>query len=190
MWHIIFRSPISCINNKTVYIHTHTHTYTNVHTYTCIHRYTIHTYIYTHTYTYSHIYRHMYVDIHMSRGFPDGSVGKESAWNEGDPGLIPGSGRSAGEGIGHPLQYPWASLVAQLVKNLPAMRETWFDLWVGKIPWRRERPLLQYSGLEKSMDCIAYGVAKSRTQLTHIHTYICRYTYVYTYTHIELFKKT
>ena len=82
------------------------------------------------------------------------------------------------------------SLVAQLVKNLPAMRETWFDLWVGKIPWRRERPLLQYSGLEKSMDCIAYGVAKSRTQLTHIHTYICRYTYVYTYTHIELFKKT
>ena len=76
----------------------------------------------------------MYVDIHMSRSFPDGSVGKESACNEGNPGLIPGSGRSAGEGIGHPLQYSWASLVAQLVKNPPAMRETWFDLWVGKIP--------------------------------------------------------
>ena len=60
------------------------------------------------------------------------SVGKESASNAGDLGSIPGSGRSAGEGIGHPLQYSWASLVAQLVKNLPAM-------WVGKIPWKRER---------------------------------------------------
>ena len=45
-------------------------------------------------------------------------------------------------------QYPWASLAAQLVKNLPAMRETWFDPWVGKIPWRREGYPLQYSGLE------------------------------------------
>ena len=56
--------------------------------------------------------------------FPDSSAGKESTCNAGDPGSIPGSGRSAGEGIGYPLQYPWASLVAQLVKNLPAMRET------------------------------------------------------------------
>ena len=51
-------------------------------------------------------------------------AGKESACNAGDPGLIPGSGRSAGEGIGYPLQYSWASLVAQLVKNPPAMQET------------------------------------------------------------------
>ena len=58
-------------------------------------------------------------------GFPDSSIGKESACNAGDPGSIRGSGRSAGEGIGYPLQYSWASLVAQLVKNLPAMRETW-----------------------------------------------------------------
>ena len=58
-------------------------------------------------------------------GFPDNSVGKESSCNAGDPGLIPGSGRSAGEGIGYPLQYSWASLVAQLVKNPPAMLETW-----------------------------------------------------------------
>ena len=58
-------------------------------------------------------------------GFPDSSVGKESTCNAGDPGLIPGSGRSTGEGIGYPLQYSWASLVAQLVKNLPAMWETW-----------------------------------------------------------------
>ena len=58
-------------------------------------------------------------------GFPDSSVGKESAYNSGDPGSIPGSRRSTGEGIGYPLQCSWASLVAQLVKNLPAMRDTW-----------------------------------------------------------------
>ena len=67
-----------------------------------------------------------YVCTHvcMYFGFPDNSVGKESTCNAGDPGLIPGSGRSAGEGKGYPLQYSWASLVAQLVKNLPAMQET------------------------------------------------------------------
>ena len=52
-------------------------------------------------------------------------AGKESACNAGDLGFIPGSGRSPGEGIGYPLQYSWASLVAQLVKNPPAMLETW-----------------------------------------------------------------
>ena len=54
-------------------------------------------------------------------GFPDCSVGKESACNAADP----GSGRSTVEGIGYPLQYSWASLVAHLVKNLSAMHETW-----------------------------------------------------------------
>ena len=58
-------------------------------------------------------------------GFPVSSVGKESACSARDPGLIPGSGRSAEEGIEYPLQYSWASLVAQLIKNLPAMQETW-----------------------------------------------------------------
>ena len=58
-------------------------------------------------------------------GVPDSSVGKESTCNAGDTGSILGSGRFPGEGIGYPLQYPWASLVAQLVKNPPAMRETW-----------------------------------------------------------------
>ena len=58
-------------------------------------------------------------------GFPDSSVGKESACNAEDPGSIPGSGRPSGEGIGYPLQYSWASLVAQLVKNPPAMWNTW-----------------------------------------------------------------
>ena len=58
-------------------------------------------------------------------GFPCGSAGKESACNAGDLGSIPGLGRSRGEGIGYPLQCSWASLVAQLVKNPPAMWETW-----------------------------------------------------------------
>ena len=66
--------------------------------------------------------------------FPGSSAGKESTCNTGDPGLIPGSGRSPGEGIGCPLQYSWASLVAQLVGNSPAMRRPGFDPWVGKIP--------------------------------------------------------
>ena len=57
------------------------------------------------------------------QGFPSSSAGKESACNAGDPGSIPGSGRSAGEGNGYPLQYSWTSLVAQLIKNPPAMWE-------------------------------------------------------------------
>ena len=60
-------------------------------------------------------------------GLPDSSVGKESICNAGDPGSIPGLGRSAGEGIGYSCQLSWASLVTQLVKNLPAMWETWFE---------------------------------------------------------------
>ena len=71
----------------------------------------------------------------ITYGFPHSSVGKESACNAGDPGSIPGLGRSAGEEVGYPLQYSWASLVAQLLKNLPAMQET----WVGSLGW--EDPL-------------------------------------------------
>ena len=67
----------------------------------------------THTHTY----------IYM--GFPDNSVGKEPACNAGDPGSILGSGRSTGKGLGYPFQYSWVSLVAQLVKNPPAMGKTW-----------------------------------------------------------------
>ena len=58
-------------------------------------------------------------------GSPDSSVGIEFACNAGDPGSIPQSGRFTEEGIGYPLKYSWASLVAQLVKNPPTMRETW-----------------------------------------------------------------
>ena len=57
-----------------------------------------------------------------------------SACNEGDPGSIPGTERSAGEGIGYPLQCSWASFVAQLVKNPPAMRETWVQSLVWEDP--------------------------------------------------------
>ena len=58
-------------------------------------------------------------------GFPGSSAGKESTFNAEDPDSIPGSGRSTGEGIGYPVQYSWAFLVVQLVKNLLAMWETW-----------------------------------------------------------------
>ena len=65
-------------------------------------------------------------------GLSGSSAGEESTCNGGDPGSISGSGRSAGEGNGCPLQYSWASLVAQMVKNLPAMQET----WVRSLGWK------------------------------------------------------
>ena len=73
--------------------------------------------------------------LQTTKGFPGSLAGKESTCYAGDPSLIPGSGRSAGEGKGYPLQYSWASLVAQLVKNLPTMWET----WVRSLGW--EDPL-------------------------------------------------
>ena len=71
----------------------------------------------------------------MALGFPHSSVGKESTCNTGDPGLIPGLGRSAGEGIDYPLWYSWASPAAQPVKNPPAVWES----WVRSLSW--EDPL-------------------------------------------------
>ena len=99
-------------------------------------------------------------------GFPGDSAGKESTCNAGDPSLIPGLGRSPGEGIGYPLQCSWASLVAQMVKNLPAMQETWVeslgweDPWrrawqptpvflLGESPWTEEPGWLQFMGLQR-----------------------------------------
>ena len=84
--------------------------------------------------------------------------------------MIPGLGRSAGEGIGDPLQYSWASLVAQLVKNLPVMWETWVrSLGLGRSPGERKGYSLQYSGLENPMDCIVHGVTKSQARLRDFH---------------------
>ena len=72
-------------------------------------------------------------------GFPDGSVGKEFACNAGDPGSIPGLGRSPAEGIGYPLPCSWASLVAQLVKYAPAMKETWVRFLGWEDPLEKEK---------------------------------------------------
>ena len=72
-------------------------------------------------------------------GFPCGSAGKESAHNAGDLGSIPGLGRSPGEGTGYPLQYSWASLVAQMVKNLPVMQETWVLSLSWEDPMEKEK---------------------------------------------------
>ena len=85
--------------------------------------------------------------------------------------MIPRLGRSAREGIGYPFQYSWASLVAQLVKNLPAIQETWvqFLAWEDSPREGKGYPL-QYSGLQNSMVCIVYGVAKSGTGLTLLIT--------------------
>ena len=103
--------------------------------------------------------------------YPDSSVG--NACNAGDPGLIPGSGRSPGEGIGYPLQYSWASLAAQLVMNPPAMWETWvwFLGWEVPVGEGKGYPL-QYSGLENSTDCRVHGVSKSWTWLSDFHFHI------------------
>ena len=104
-------------------------------------------------------------------GFPGSSVGKEFACSAGDPSLIPGLGRSPGERIGYPLQYSWASLVAQTVKNLPAMLET----WVQSLGWEDslEEGLATHSSIPAwriPMDrgawwVTVHGVAKSQTGL-------------------------
>ena len=112
------------------------------------------------------------------RGFPGSSAGKESTFSAGNPRLFPRSGRSPGEGIGYPLQYSWASLVAQTVKNLPALQETWVQslgwedlLEKGKathsriltwvITWTEEPGGLQ------SME------SQSQTGLSNFHSSIC-----------------
>ena len=108
-----------------------------------------------------------------SLGFPDCSVGEESACNAGDPSSISGSGRSTGGGIDYPLQYTRASLVVQMVKNSPAMRETWvrFPRSVRSPGGRRGNPL-QYPCLENSGDSGAWpatvhGVTETRTGLSN-----------------------
>ena len=103
--------------------------------------------------------------------FPGSSAGKESTRNVGDPGWIPGSGRSAGEGIGNTQQYSWASLLAQMVKNPPAMWETWVRSldWEGsleketathcsvqawRIPWTEDPGRVQSMGSQRvGHDC-------------------------------------
>ena len=101
-------------------------------------------------------------------GFPDSSVGKESACNVGDPNSIPGLGRSPGEGKGYPLQRSWAFLVAQLIKNPSAMRET----WVRSLGW--EDPLKKGKATHSSIlawriPWTVHWVVKGQTRLSDFH---------------------
>ena len=109
-------------------------------------------------------------------GLPCSLAGKESACNAGDPGSIPGSGRSPGEGIGYSFQYSWASLMAQTVTSTPALQETWVpslgwedplekgkaahsSVLAWRIPWTKEPVRLH----------TVHGIAESGTQLSHFH---------------------
>ena len=97
-------------------------------------------------------------------GFIDGSVLKNPpAINAGDSSSIPGSGRSAGEGLGYPPQHSRASLVAQLVTEF-ACNAGDLDLisGLGRSPGEGNGYPLQYSGLEDSMDCIVHGILQDR----------------------------
>ena len=116
---------------------------------------------YIHSFIHSITFKHLFRDM-LSISW----AGKESTCNAGDPGSSPGSGRSTGEGIGYPLQYCWASLVAQLVKNLSAM---WAIPGLGRSPGERKGYARQDSGLENSMDCIDHGITKSWTWLSNFH---------------------
>ena len=104
-------------------------------------------------------------------GFPHSSVGKEASCNAGDPGSIPGLGRSPGEGRGYPLQYSWASLVAQLIKNPPTIRETWVQSLGCEDPL--EEGMATHSSIlawrihidRGAWQATIHGVAQSRTRL-------------------------
>ena len=107
--------------------------------------------------------------------FPGSSVGKESTCYAGDPSSILGLGRSTGEGLSYSLQCSWASLVAPLVKNPPAMRET----WVWSLGWEDtlEKGKATHSGILAWRIpwtvCIVHGVAKSRTRLSDFRFHPC-----------------
>ena len=125
--------------------------------YTCIYMH-IYIYTYTHTHIYIYMYTHRLLNIYGYRFhcFPCGLAGKDSACNAREPGSVPGSGRSTGEGIGYPLQYSWASLLAQLVKNPPAMREP----WVPSLGW--EDPLEKGIAIHSSIPAWRIGSSSVR----------------------------
>ena len=86
-------------------------------------------------------------------GFPGSSADEEFTWNARDPGSVPGSGRSPEEGIGYPFQYSWVSLVAQMVKNLPAMSgDLGLIPGLGRYPGGGHHNPLQYSCQDNPMD--------------------------------------
>ena len=108
----------------------------------------------------------LHIFLYGSVGFSGSSAGKESACNAGDPGLIPESGTAPWEGISYPLQYSWASLMAQMVKNPPSMWETWLrslgwedpmeegmathsSILAWRVPWTEEAGKLQCMGSQR-----------------------------------------
>ena len=112
--------------------------------------------------------------------FHDSSVGKESTWNAGDPGLIPGLGRSSGEGrLPTPvfLGFPCGSAGKESACNVGDLGSI---PGLGRPPGEGKGYPLQYSGLEKSMDCIVHGVAKSQSRLSDFHFH---YRYVHSIPH-------
>ena len=119
------------------------------------------------------------MDVNSLLGFPDSSVGKESACNAGDSSCILGLGISAGEGIGYPLQYSWASLVAQLGKEPTCNVGDLYSIpGLGRSLEEGKGYPLQYSVLENSMDCIVHGATKSRMieRLSLLIRYmVCKY---------------
>ena len=113
----------------------------------------------------------------LSLGFPDFSNDKESTCNVGDPGWIPGSGRSTGGRTGYLLQYSWASLVALLVKFPPAMPET----WVQFLGWKKspgEGKATHISILTWIPWTIQSMRLQSQTQLSNFYTHIHSHQYM------------
>ena len=104
--------------------------------------------------------------IPWDKGFPGSSTGKESACKAGDSSSIPGSGRSPGERIGYPLQYSWASLVAQTIKNPPAMLE----IWVQVLGW--EDPLEE--GMATHSGTIAWRIPHGQRNLAGYSPWGCK----------------
>ena len=109
----------------------------------------------------------------------------------GDPGSIPGWGRSPGEGTGYPFQHSWASFVAQLVKNQPAIRET----WVKSLGWEdppEEATTTLSSVLAWKIAWTIHGVTKSRTWMSNFHSLEiswCKFT-LKIYSYISVLSKT
>ena len=99
-------------------------------------------------------------------GFPRSSVGTESACNAGDPGSIPGWGRSTGEETGYLLSFPCGSAGKESTHNAGDLG---LILGLGRSPGEGKGYPLQYSDLENSMGCIVHGVVKSQTRLSDFH---------------------
>ena len=116
------------------------------------------------------VYVYVYMYAYISMGFPDSSVGNESACNSGDPGSIPGSGRFTWRRDRLPTPVFLGFLVAQLLKNLPAMWET----WVWSLGW--EDPLEKGKATHSSIlvwrilwTVWVHGVTKSQTWPSNFH---------------------